>query len=94
MSRGIAPASINALSRIGRSGLDELGFGGPMARHNCQLSGPIAPGHPVMLRRSIFELIRIWIHLPEAVVGVPTVKSFQRLVQKRVQDSARKAVGS
>ena len=77
-----APSPINALFRIGRAGLDAFGFGDPTAGHNRQINDPVAPSHPVMLRRSIFGLIRNWNRLPADAVEAPSVKAFQRLLQK------------
>ena len=63
-SRRIAPSPIQSLFVLGCSGLESCGFTSTAVRHAFQLHDPIAPGHPVMLRRSIFGLIRVWNALP------------------------------
>ena len=53
--------------------------------HDRSVQDPVEPGHPIIIKRSVFGLIRVFNKLPPEVVETKTVKQFQRLLQKRTK---------
>ena len=51
---------------------------------------PVAFNHPVIIKRSIFGLIRVFNALPQAHVSARSTKAFQKLLQDRAKDAARR----
>ena len=89
---GSAPAPIKQLFDKKPWTLNSFGFKADVCRHDRQLHDPIEPGHSPVIRRSIFGMVRIYNALPQSVVALTTVKSFQRALQRRAREAASDAV--
>ena len=53
------------------------------------LMDPVEPSHPVIIKRSIFGLIRVFNRLPQAAVDAKTTKLFQRYLQDCAKHAAK-----
>ena len=84
-----APAPIQTLFSLQPATLERYGFPCPGLKHKFQILDPVAFDHPVMIKRSIFGLIRIFNHLAEDTVAVRDVKLFQKALQLRAKAAAR-----
>ena len=56
--------------------------------HQKYLHDPLEIGHPAIIKRSIFGLVRIYNCLPDEVASAKTAKAFQNRLQKCVKDVA------
>jgi len=84
---GTAPEPIGELFRPRSGTLDSFCFSVPF-RTNCrQLHDPVAPSHPVIIKRSVFGFIRVYNRLPSHVLDAMSPKIFQH----RLQNLAKKA---
>ena len=72
----------------GQASLVAHGFTAPVVFHGKALHEPVEAGHPMLIKRSIFGLIRVFNRLPPSVVETRSPKQFQ----SRLQQSAKKAV--
>ena len=89
VSLGIAPEPIRNLFKARSGTLDMHGFGGTFSTHCRQLHDPVAFNHPVIIKRSIFGLIRIYNRLPTYTLDAKTPKVFQHRLQNAAKDAAR-----
>ena len=88
VSRKLAPGPIQSLFSLHGNTLLHYGFNINTELHDYQISDPVEVGHPTIIRRSIFGLVRIWNLLPRAMVRAPSVKAFQRLLQNQAKVAA------
>ncbi len=88
VASGIAPAPISNLFKPSGGSLMSHGFHTSYVIHSKALIDRVEPSHPVLIRRSIFELIRVYNRLPQATADVKSTKLFQR----RLQNCAKTAV--
>jgi len=87
VAHGIGPLPIRKLFSLRLATLEQHGFLNRL-RHTKQIMDPVAFNHPVMIKRSIFGLIRIWNALPQIAIDAKTVKIFQRYLQDDAKKSA------
>ena len=88
VATGIAPTPIQKLFDLRLASLDQHGFLGRPTNHDKQIMDPVAFNHPVIIKRSIFGLIRVFNGLPQSTVDAKTTRVFQ----KRLQSMAKAAV--
>jgi len=90
VARGIAPAPIQELFKpYGHSSLASHGFRPRDQLHSKAIHDPVEVGHPVIIKRSVYGLIRIFNRLPQDYVDSRTVQQFQRRLQRSAKDAAR-----
>ena len=89
VSRKTAPIPIQSLFSLRTSTLIDLGFGGMPGRHDKQLHDPVAFYHPVMIRRSVFGLVRVFNCLPQNIVNAQSPKRFQTLLLEGAKLAAK-----
>ena len=58
--RGVAPKAIQKLFSLNPCSLHTFGFAPSASRHKYEIHDPVEVGHPAIIRRSIFGLIRIF----------------------------------
>ena len=92
VASGTAPAPISKLFRPWRGSLISHGFHTSEAIHSKALMDPVEPSHPVMIKRSIFGLIRVYNRLPEATAEAKSTKLFQKGLQNCAKTAARNGV--
>ena len=85
----IAPKPIQSIFSLRPATLEQQGFLGSASRHSKQIMDPVAFNHPVMIKRSVFGLIRVFNSLPQNVVNAGSVQIFQKMLQGRAKDLAR-----
>ena len=86
----VAPKPIQSLFSLRPSTLEHHGFTVSQSRHNRQIADPVVFNHPVIIKRSVFGLIRVFNRLPAAAVNAKSVKAFQSTLQNQAKDAARK----
>ena len=85
----LAPSPLQELFKAyGQSSLVAHGFKAPVVFHGKALHDPVEAGHPIIIKRSIFGLIRVFNRLPASAVETRSPKQFQRWLQQ----SAKSAV--
>ena len=89
VSLGAAPGPISDLFKLRSGTLDSFGFSGAFRTHARQLHDPIHPSHPVILKRSVFGLIRVYNRLPSQVLDAKSPKIFQRRLQCLAKEAAK-----
>ncbi len=75
IASGIAPATISQLFRPFAGSLISHGFRTSDVIHSKALMDPVEPSHPVIIKRSIFGLIRVYNLLPQATVDHKSTKT-------------------
>ena len=60
--------------------------------HSKALMDPVEPSHPVIIKRSVFGLIRVYNRLPQAAVDAKSTKLFQRYLQNCAKNAARDGI--
>ena len=85
ISRQCAPKPLQELFSLRLSNLESYGFRSDAVRHPWQIADPVEVTHPVIIKRSIFGLIRVFNQLPESIVSAKSVAIFQRSLQKRAE---------
>jgi len=89
ISSGTAPASIIGLFRPWSSEtLGRYGFCPEFRVHSKALHDPVEAGHPLMIKRSIFGLIRTYNVLPDDIINANTPQIFQKRLQNRAKIAA------
>ena len=89
VSHGIAPAALAGLFKTyGRGALSSHGFVPAERFHSYALHDPIEPSHPVIIKRSLFGMVRVYNRLPQALVQLKTTQAFQRGLQQRAKRAA------
>ena len=88
VASGIGPQPIGSLFSLRPSTLEQHGFL-IRPRHSKQIMDPVAFNHPVVVKRSIYGLIRVFNALPQGVVDSKSVNSFQKQLQNRAKVEAR-----
>ena len=86
---GIAPSPICSLSKPYGGSLISHGFAINAQIHSRALMDPVEPSHLVIIKRSIFGLIRVFNRLPQAAVDAKSTKLFQRYLQNRAKNAAK-----
>ena len=76
-SHGTAPTPIMQLFRPGVATLTAHGFRPSRPFHDRPIQDPVEPGHPVIIKRSVFGLIKVFHRLPADIVEAKNVKQFQ-----------------
>ena len=89
VASGIAPAPISQLFRPFGGSLISHGFRTSDVIHSKALMDPVEPSHPVIIKRSIFGLIRVYNLLPQATVDAKSTKLFQRGLQNCAKTAAK-----
>ena len=56
--------------------------------HDKALHDPVEPGHPLIIRRSIYGLVKVFNRLPQHFVDSKTTQEFQRRLQNCAKDAA------
>ena len=88
VASGLAPPALAALFRPAAGNLEQFGFATTQTFHEKALFDPIEPGHPAILRRSIYGMIGRFNRLPAHIVNSRTVQIFQRRLQHKAKSSA------
>ena len=88
VSRGGAPGLVQSLFSLRSTTLEDFGFAMRRRAHGFQIHDPIEPGHPLILRRSIFGSIRVWNLLSVDLVNAKTVQVFQQNLQAYAKSAA------
>jgi hypothetical protein len=86
---GLAPAPICSLFKPSGGSLISHGFSSSAQIHSRALMDPVEPSHPVIIKRSIFGLIRVFNRLPQAAVDAKSTKLFQRYLQNCAKIAAK-----
>ena len=89
VSRGVAPMAIQKLFSMNPCSLHNHGFAPLDSRHQYQIHDPVEVGHPAIIRRSIFGLIRIFNKLTADLVEAKSVRIFQRSLQRLALNDAK-----
>ena len=70
--------------------MHKFNFGVPT--HDRQVACRVSPGYPIIFRRSIFALVRVYNALPTQIVDARKINVFQRRLQIELKASANNAV--
>ena len=89
VSNGCAPKPIMQLFRPYSGSLLEYGFGVSCTWHSKAIHDPVETGHPAIIKRSVFGIIRVFNTLPQKFVDAKNVRIFQRLLQAQAKGAAR-----
>ena len=92
VSRREAPGPIQGLFSLYPENLDRFGFRSGGERHSRQLLDPVAFHHPVMIRRSVFGLIKVFNRLPQKLIDAANASCFQRMLQNQAKDAAQAGI--
>ena len=83
---GIAPACLSSFSPKARSTLYNFNKNfSPV--HDHQVACHVTPSRPVIFRRSVFALVRVYNKLPPDVVAAKSVSAFQHKLQAMLKVS-------
>ena len=89
VSSGIAPAPIAKMFRPHTGSLTAYGFTANAQFHSKAIHDPVESGHPVIIKRSIFGLIRVFNRLPQECVNAKTTSQFQHWLQSCAKNAAK-----
>ena len=87
---GLAPPCVASFFPRVESTLHKFNFGVPA--HDRQVACRVSPGCPIIFRRSIFALVRVYNALPIQIVDARKINVFQRRLQMELKTSAKNDV--
>ena len=85
---GLAPKPLCELFSGRSRNLFEYGFSSRSPIRKSRLRDPVAFNHPVIIKRSVFGLIRIYNALPDHIVLAKTPQILQRGLQELAKEAA------
>ena len=89
VSHGIAPAALAGLFKTyGRGALSSHGFVPSERFKFYALHDPIEQSHFVIIKRSLFGMVRVYNRPPKALVQLKNTQAFQRGLQQRAKRAA------